>query len=186
MDNRLTGPARSRSPRQSGTRRPPRQVRAERAPAATQPRPEASAQVRREYDRPGRATTAPRTPFVMLVLGLLGGGLVCLLVINTTLGDASFKISQLQHAGTTLAQQEQSLQREVSTMATPAQLERQAYQLGMRPQSRVRWLNIAKSDVRRRSKPTAHRVRSRTESGRTESGRTESSRTESGRTESGR
>jgi hypothetical protein len=101
----------------------------------------------------------------MLVLGLLGGGLVCLLVINTTLGAASFKISQLQQTGTTLAQQEQTLQRQVSTLATPAQLERRAYQLGMRPQSQTQFLTVGRTSGRR-PKPTAHRAASRTESGR--------------------
>ncbi len=31
-------------------------------------------------------------PFVLLVLVLLGGGLICLLVINTTLGATSFRV----------------------------------------------------------------------------------------------
>jgi hypothetical protein len=86
---------------------------------------------------------APKTPFVLLVLGLLGGGLVCLLVINTTLGAASFKISQLQQTGSALAQQEQSLQREVSAQEAPAQIEQRAYRLGMRPQSTMHFLELA-------------------------------------------
>ncbi len=61
----------------------------------------ASAQARlarlRDAGRAGYATgtvALPRMPFVLLVLVLLGGGLICLLVINTTLGATSFRISQ--------------------------------------------------------------------------------------------
>ncbi len=159
MDDTLTGPSRGRSqggrgdgsPRQTGTLGSRRPVGAARGPAGASGKA-ASGLAGRDYDRPGRAPTAPRTPFVLLVLGLLGGGLVCLLVINTTLGDASFKISQLQQTGTTLAQQEQTLQREVSTLAAPAQVERQAYQLGMRPQSRVCFLEVGKTARRGRSR----------------------------------
>jgi hypothetical protein len=100
----------------------------------------------------------------LLVLGLLGGGLVCLLVINTTLGASSFKISQLQQTATTLAQQEQTLQSEVSTLANPAQVERQAYQLGMRPDLGERQLVLPSGDAAR--KPNAHLRRSGTGSGR--------------------
>ena len=38
-----------------------------------------------------RARHAGRTSFVMLVLGLLGGGLICLLVVNTTLAANSIR-----------------------------------------------------------------------------------------------
>jgi hypothetical protein len=71
-------------------------------------------------------------PFVLLVLALLGGGLICLLVINTTLGATSFRISQLQSTSTTLATQEQTLQQQIAAEESPAQIARRAYQLGMR------------------------------------------------------
>jgi hypothetical protein len=78
----------------------------------------------------------------LLVLGLLGGGLVCLLVINTTLGATSFKITQLQQSDATLAQQQQSLQQQVSAAEAPAQIEHRAYQLGMRPVGQVHFLDV--------------------------------------------
>jgi hypothetical protein len=99
-------------------------------------------QVRSAQARPGAAVAAPRTPFILLILGLLGGGLVCLLVINTTLDASSFKISQLQQSNTTLAQQEQTLQREVSAAEAPAQIEQLAYQLGMRPVTELHFLDV--------------------------------------------
>jgi hypothetical protein len=93
--------------------------------------------------RAGHSAAAPRAPFLLLVLGLLGGGLVCLLVINTTLGATSFKITQLQQSDGTLAQQEQSLQQQVSAEEAPAQIEHRAYQLGMRPVGQLRFLDVA-------------------------------------------
>jgi hypothetical protein len=73
-------------------------------------------------------------PFVLLVLVLLGGGLICLLVINTTLGATSFRISRLQSTGAALATQEQALQQQIANEQSPAQIARRAYQLGMRVQ----------------------------------------------------
>jgi hypothetical protein len=73
-------------------------------------------------------------PFVLLVLVLLGGGLICLLVINTTLGATSFRVSRLQSTGAALATQEQALQQQIAAEQSPAQIARRAYQLGMRVQ----------------------------------------------------
>ncbi len=83
----------------------------------------------------------PRTPFILLVLGLLGGGLVCLLVINTTLATATFRINNLQQRNVTLSQQEQALQQQVADEQSPARIEQRALQLGMRPQRQLRFLN---------------------------------------------
>jgi hypothetical protein len=74
----------------------------------------------------------PRIPFVLLVLALLGGGLVCLLVVNTTLGAASFRISQLQSDNANLSLQEQTLLGQVAKERSPTGIEERAYQLGMR------------------------------------------------------
>jgi hypothetical protein len=81
-------------------------------------------------------------PFVLLVLVLLGGGLICLLVINTTLGATSFRISQLQSTNATLATQEQALQQRIATEKSPAQIAQLAYQLGMRVQANGNILDL--------------------------------------------
>jgi cell division protein FtsL len=88
-----------------------------------------------------RTAAVPRTPFILLVLGLLGGGLVCLLVINTTLATATFQINNLQQRNVTLSQQEQALQQQVADEQAPARIEQRARQLGMRPQRELRFLN---------------------------------------------
>lgn len=95
--------------------------------------------------RGGTAAGSPaasRTPFVLLLLGLLGGGLVCLLVINTTLAAASFQISDLQKGNVELAQQQQALQQQVASDESPATIEQRAYRMGMRPQSVLNFIDL--------------------------------------------
>ncbi len=82
-------------------------------------------------------------PFVLLVLVLLGGGLICLLVVNTTLGATSFRISQLQSTGAALATQEQTLQQQIAAEQSPAQIATRAYDLGMRAQTNTNILDLA-------------------------------------------
>ncbi|HKD89660.1 MAG TPA: hypothetical protein VKB62_14115 [Streptosporangiaceae bacterium] len=66
------------------------------------------------------------------MLVLLGGGLVCLLVVNTTLGATSFRISQLQSNNANLSLQEQTLLGQVAKERSPQGIAERAYQLGMR------------------------------------------------------
>src|SRR5205814_756138 len=67
-----------------------------------QPRPSGLPRVRPTSARRGPAAAtaggarSSRTPFVFLVVGLLGGGLLCLLLINTILDTGSYQITQLQ------------------------------------------------------------------------------------------
>jgi hypothetical protein len=90
-----------------------------------------------------------RTPFVLLVLGLLGGGLVCLLVINTTLSAASYQINTLQQGNAQLSQQEQALQQQIAKEQAPATIQKRAYQLGMRPEQRLNFVNARTGKVSR-------------------------------------
>ena len=80
---------------------------------------------------------------------MLGGGLVCLLVINTTLAAASFRINALQRGNAALTQQEQTLQQQVSTEESPSSLERRALRLGLRTQPLLNVLNLRTGHVYR-------------------------------------
>ena len=84
----------------------------------------------------------PRMPFVLLVLGLLGGGLVCLLVVNTTLGAASFRLSQLQNENAKLSLQERTLQGSIQNEQAPDEIAQRAYQLGMRAEANATILDL--------------------------------------------
>jgi len=87
-------------------------------------------------------TAVPRAPFILLVLCLLGGGLICLLVINTTLGAASFQIDKLQKSANARTLQAQSLQAQIATDQSPARIAQEACALGMRPQRRLQYLDL--------------------------------------------
>ncbi|MEV6672371.1 septum formation initiator family protein [Streptomyces sp. NPDC051162] len=76
---------------------------------------------------------AKRTPFVFLVVVLLGSGLISLLVLNSALNQGSFELTKLQRKTTELTDEQQALQQEVDRLAAPDALERRARKLGMIP-----------------------------------------------------
>ncbi|WKU44442.1 septum formation initiator family protein [Streptomyces sp. VNUA116] len=76
---------------------------------------------------------AKRTPFVLLVVVLLGSGLISLLLLNSALNQGSFELSRLQRKTTELTDEQQALQQEVDQLAAPDALERRARELGMVP-----------------------------------------------------
>ncbi len=84
---------------------------------------------------PGTAGSgqAARTPFVLLVVLLLGGGLIGLLVLNSALSEGSFKLDDLQKETKSLTDQEQALQRDIDAYSAPEALQRRARELGMVP-----------------------------------------------------
>jgi len=83
--------------------------------------------------RPRPSSRAPRTPFVLLIVGLLGGALVSLLLLNTVLAEDAFRLNDLQRQNTELLQREQSLKVDVKKAESPTELARRARELGMRP-----------------------------------------------------
>jgi hypothetical protein len=85
-----------------------------------------------------------RTRFVFLVVGLLGGGLLCLLMINTILATGAYQITALQQGNVTLAQRQQALQAQVAAQEAPGSLAQRAATLGMRVQPRLHFLNLKK------------------------------------------
>ncbi|MFR9795555.1 septum formation initiator family protein [Streptomyces sp. MS06] len=79
---------------------------------------------------PGRAA---RTPFVVLVVLLLGGGLIGLLMLNSALSEGSFALGDLQRDTKALTDEEQALQRDVDAYSAPEALRIRARELGMVP-----------------------------------------------------
>ncbi|MGW4203053.1 FtsB family cell division protein [Streptomyces sp. NPDC004726] len=82
---------------------------------------------------PAGPSTAARTPFVLLVVVLLGGGLITLLMLNSSLNEGSFELSELKLETTELTDEQQALQRDVDSYSAPDALERRARELGMVP-----------------------------------------------------
>ncbi|MEU6365610.1 septum formation initiator family protein [Streptomyces sp. NPDC046931] len=84
---------------------------------------------------------AARTPFVLLVVLLLGGGLIGLLMLNSALSEGAFKLDDLQRQTKNLTDEEQALQRDVDAYAAPDALQRRARELGMVPGGDPAFLN---------------------------------------------
>ncbi|WP_405612213.1 septum formation initiator family protein [Streptomyces sp. NBC_00076] len=84
---------------------------------------------------------AARTPFVLLVVLLLGGGLIGLLMLNSALSEGSFKLDDVQKGTTDLTDEEQALQRDIDAYSAPEALQRRARELGMVPGGDPAFLN---------------------------------------------
>lgn len=80
-----------------------------------------------------RSATAARTPFVILVVTLLAGGLISLLLLNAAVNQDSFQLNKLEKETTGYTDEQQQLQQEVDQYGAPGTLEGKARQLGMVP-----------------------------------------------------
>ncbi|MFI6346932.1 hypothetical protein [Streptomyces sp. NPDC050560] len=82
---------------------------------------------------PAGPSRAARTPFVLLVVALLAGGLISLLVLNSSLNEGSFQLDDLKKQATDLSDEEQQLRHDVNGYSAPDALRRRAGDLGMVP-----------------------------------------------------
>lgn len=79
------------------------------------------------------AAGAGRTPFVLLIMGLLAVGLVATLWLSTAAAADSFLLTDARGAATTLQEQSEQLRREVATTEAAPAIIAQAQALGMVP-----------------------------------------------------
>jgi hypothetical protein len=124
--------------------RSPKNPQSLKSPRDTRTRPVTSPRHTRPVtglNTPAR-TRSPRMPFILLLVGLLGGALVSLLVISTTLAQGAFQITNLQEQNANLARQEQTLSNEVAQAGNPAVIAQQAKQLGMRPNPLLGFIDL--------------------------------------------
>lgn len=82
---------------------------------------------------PGGRSTAPKAPFVVLVLLILGAGLIGLLLLNTGLQHGSFEIRDLERDVRVLRDQHTALTQQTTRLSAPAELADRARELGMVP-----------------------------------------------------
>lgn len=80
---------------------------------------------------PRRRTRAARLPFVALVSLVLLGGVVGLLLFNTSMQQASFAATSLEEQARVLSAREQTLRMEIDALRDPQHVAAQAQQLGM-------------------------------------------------------
>jgi hypothetical protein len=74
---------------------------------------------------------SPRVPFVTLVSLLLVGGVVGLLMFNTTMQQNSFAATELEHHASDLTSREQTLRMELEVLRDPQVVAEKARALGM-------------------------------------------------------
>lgn len=119
-------------------------------PAQPASKPARPARPARPASRPLARTSLPRqkrAPFILLLVGLLGGALVSLLVISTTLAQGSYRITSLQQQNASLAKQEQLLIQQVAQASSPAEIAQEAEDLGMRPNPALQFINLKTGKV---------------------------------------
>ncbi|WP_310962973.1 FtsB family cell division protein [Nocardioides terrisoli] len=80
---------------------------------------------------PPRAVHARRTPFVVLIFGILVAGVVGLLMFNTQMQQAAFHATALQDRATALKAEQQQLDMELQQLQDPQRLAQRARRLGM-------------------------------------------------------
>ncbi|MCW2781860.1 MAG: hypothetical protein JWR35_2309 [Marmoricola sp.] len=80
---------------------------------------------------PRGPSRAKRTPFAVLVLVLLAGGVVGLLVFNTNMQQNSFYETSLQTRANALVAQQESLNMDLEALRNPQRLARAAKAVGM-------------------------------------------------------
>ena len=140
---RAAGPGRAPARRGQGR---PAALAPDRAPGP--PRPAGAGAQAGAWAGASSAAMA-RTPFIVFVTALLGGGLICLLVINTILATGSYQITSLQQAQTARAQQVQALRQQVAQESAPSVIAKRARQLGMVEPPLTKFLNLKTGKINR-------------------------------------
>ena len=80
---------------------------------------------------PRRRVRAARVPFVTLVSLILLGGVIGLLLFNTSMQQASFAATSLEGQAGTLTAREQTLRMELDVLRNPQHVAEQARRMGM-------------------------------------------------------
>jgi len=102
---------------------------------------------------PLRPERASRGLFAVVITAMLALGLVVMLVINTSVAQTAFTVSELQIQQRELARTEAALTEELSAVAAPPVLEAKARAIGMVPSGRPVFVTIPSGEVKGRAKP---------------------------------
>ena len=96
---------------------------------------------------PRRRTRASRMPFVALVSMVLLGGVVGLLLFNTSMQQASFAATALEGKATTLTARQQALQMDLDRLRNPQRIAEKARRLGMVQAGSPAFLQLGTGEV---------------------------------------
>lgn len=102
---------------------------------------------------PLRVRKASRGMFVIVLASLLGIGLLGMLLINTTLAQGAFTLSELKTTQAELSRTEATLTESVAALTAPIVLEQKARDLGMVPSTTPAFIEIPSGKVMGKAKP---------------------------------
>lgn len=96
---------------------------------------------------PSVPVDAPRAPFIVFVIAVLGVGLVGLLLLNTSLQKRAFEVSSLQRSTAALADQQSELEQHAADLSAPESVASRAAELGMVPNANPVFLRLSDAKV---------------------------------------
>jgi hypothetical protein len=102
---------------------------------------------------PPEPVTTARMPFVLSVLGLIAGGIIGLLVLNTAINENAFILQDLRENQTTLDAREQELTDELATLSAPGNLAAAAERLGLVEADNITYLRLPDGKELKMPKP---------------------------------
>lgn len=106
---------------------------------------------------PARAGHPGSGMFAALCMLLLAGGLVALLMLNTSMAEGSFTLHRLQATSGELTDTEEALTAAIDAQRSPANLAARAAQLGMVPADSAAFLRLSDGAVLGVAKPAEKR-----------------------------
>ena len=97
--------------------------------------------------RPAGPGRAPKIPFVLLILCLLGGALVSLLLLRSLVAQEAYTITSLQSENRELSYVEQGLEESVAHLETSERIAREAEGMGMEPGEAPLFLDLDNGEI---------------------------------------
>jgi hypothetical protein len=91
--------------------------------------------------------SAPRAPFVVLVLALVAAGIVGLLLLNTAINTNAFTLSRLRDKQSTLDAREQQYKRDLADLESPGSLQAAATRMGLVPAGSTAFIRLPDGKV---------------------------------------
>jgi hypothetical protein len=80
---------------------------------------------------PPAPISAPRAPFIAVVIALVLAGVFGILLVNTKTNENAFRIAKLQEKQTALNNQQQKLEDQIADYKSPGNLDAAAHRLGL-------------------------------------------------------
>lgn len=115
---------------------------------AAEPKPRTGAR-----KAPPEPVTTARMPFVLSILGLIAGGIIGLLVLNTAINGNAFELQDLREKQTGLDAREQRLTDELADVKAPGNLAAAADRLGLVEAEEITYLRLPDGKELKMPKP---------------------------------